>query len=214
MFKEAPQVKQMVNVVLDDGHPFAGSYPCIVKEITAKALVLIAPVDKGEAVPINVGDEITVNYWLGTKLYTFRSEVVAVNQEYQQTITVAWPRKKEHLQRRNFLRVQAEIPVAFALVGGDDIYHASTLNISGGGVLVKSPIQLKVNDELDIQLTIPGKGVIDTVGRVVRCEESKDSGRQFFLVGIDFTVINERDRERIIGYVFERERYLNKRRLL
>ena len=213
MFKEAPQVKQMVNVVLDDGHPFAGSYPCIVKEITAKALVLIAPVDKGEAVPINVGDKITVNYLSGTKLCTFKSEVIAVNKEYQQTITVAWPRKKEHLQRRNFLRVQAEIPVTFALVGGDGIYHAKSLDISGGGVLIKSPIQLKINDQLDIQLTIPGKGVIDTVGRVVRCEESKDSGRQFFLVGIDFTVINERDRERIIGYVFERERYLNKRRL-
>jgi len=78
MFKEAPQVKQMVNVVLDDEHPFAGTYPCMVKEINTKALVITAPVDKGEAVPINVGDKITVNYLSGTKLCTFKSEVIAV----------------------------------------------------------------------------------------------------------------------------------------
>ncbi|MDR9757543.1 MAG: flagellar brake protein [Thermacetogeniaceae bacterium] len=214
MFKEAPKVKQMVNVVIGKEHPFAGSYPCMVKEITTKALVITAPMDKWEAVPIKIGEKITVNYWSGTKFYTFKSEVTAVNKGYQQTITVLWPRRIEHLQRRNFLRVQAEIPITFALAEGDDIYHASTLDISGGGVLIKSPVKLQINDQLDMQLTIPDRGVIDTGGKVVRCEESKGCGGQFFLVGVDFTAINERDRERIIAFVFERERYLNKRRLL
>lgn len=214
MLKEAPQLNQMVNVVLDDEHPFAGSYPCMVKEITAKALVITAPMDKREAVPLKIGEKVTVSYTLGTKFYTFPSEVIAVNKGHQQTITLSWPRKIEHIQRRNFLRVKAEIPVTFALDGGVDIYHASTLDISGGGALIKSPVQLQINDKLDMQLTIPDRGVIDTEGRVVRCEVSKGPGGQFFMVGVDFTVINERDRERIIGYVFERERYFNKRRLL
>lgn len=213
MVLEIPKVKQLVEVVLGDNHPYSGYYPCIVKKKTARELFMTAPVKMQKVIPIKVGESVTVYYWVGTKAYSFKSIVTAVQFRLHPSIGVALPREIKQLKRRKYFRVQANISVTYTMVRDGSIYHTHTLDISGGGVSIKSPIQLPKNEYLEMQLTIPQRGVVNIQGKVVRCEKKTGVKEQYFLVGVDFAVINERDRDRIISYLFERQRYLLKNRL-
>lgn len=209
-----PKANQLVSIVLSKDHPRAGVYHSRVEFISPKRLILAAPISQWQVIPVKRGEIITVNYWVRTKAYSFTSEVMAFKGGYLPTITVAWPRKIKRLKRRNFMRVRAKLSVTLAPTGEKRIYHTETLDISGGGVLIKSPVRLEENDYVELQITLPERGVFNILGRVVRLEErSGRKGTEYFM-GIEFAVIDERDRERIIVYVFERERYLNRRRLV
>ena len=208
-----PKANQLVSIVLSKDHPRAGVYHSRVEFISPKRLILAAPISQWQVIPVKRGEIITVNYWVRTKAYSFTSEVMAFRRVSADNYS-GLARKIKRLKRRNFMRVRAKLSVTLAPTGEKRIYHTETLDISGGGVLIKSPVRLEENDYVELQITLPERGVFNILGRVVRLEErSGRKGTEYFM-GIEFAVIDERDRERIIVYVFERERYLNRRRLV
>lgn len=214
MVNETPKVNQLVAIKLSKDRARADVYHSRVEFMSQNRLDLAAPISQRQVIPVKAGEIITVNYWVETRAYCFTSEVLAFRRGHIPTITVAWPREIKRLERRSFLRVRADLSLTFAPTEEKRIYHTETLDISGGGVLIKSPVRLQENEYVEMQITLPERGVFNTLGRVVRLEErSSRKGTQYFL-GIEFAVIDERDRERIIGYVFERQRYLIRRRLV
>jgi len=214
LLSETPKVNQLVTIKLGkDQSPDYAYYHSRVEFISHKRLVLAAPIKERQVVPVKPGEIITVNYWVGTKSYCFTSEVLQFTRDNLSTITVAWPCQVKRLYRRQFFRVGADLSLILAPTENKRIYHTKTLDVSGGGVLVKSPVRLQRNEYVEMQITLPKGGVFDTLGRVVRVEEVKSGKETGYLTGIEFAVIDERDRERIIAYVFERQRHLMKKRL-
>lgn len=96
---------------------------------------------------------------------------------------------------------------------GVEAQQASPVNISGGGLRFYTPEPFAVGDLLKIKLVLPTHA--DTVfyiyGQVVRCEPSTCDGHK---VSVNFTVIDEDIRAKIVKFVFEkqREQLRNKRR--
>ena len=74
----------------------------------------------------------------------------------------------ERIQRREWARVEATLPVTVKgidePVGGDTV----TLNISGGGVLVKDPWNMPLGIDVRIELEVEAGARIQALGRVVR----------------------------------------------
>src|ERR671914_119073 len=75
----------------------------------------------------------------------------------------------ERIQRREWARVEATLPITVEgidePVGGDTV----TLNISGGGVLVKDPWKMPLGIDVRIELEVePGAAPIRALCRVVR----------------------------------------------
>ncbi len=106
----------------------------------------------------------------------------------------------ERIQRREWARVAAVVPVRVRAVDENLGGETSTLNVSGGGVLVKDlwhlPLGLDVRLELDIE---PGKPPVRALGRVVR-EAARDEK------GVRIDDISRDDEERLVRFVRERER--------
>jgi hypothetical protein len=113
-------------------------------------------------------------------------------------VTLRW-QAVEDIQRRQFVRVESTCIVEVRRQGRDPI-PTFTVNVSGSGFLLAGPDDLEEGDlvELSVRL-IEGQPALEVRGEVVRI--TGDGHR-----GVHISDIAENDRERLIHYVFERQR--------
>jgi len=117
------------------------------------------------------------------------------------------PRSIEVLQEREFVRIKAARPVIVYRVGDQVEVASFTVDLSGGGVLLAGPDNLKPGDEVRFSLSIqPGDASIAGKGRVVRCDEQ---GRN----AVCFDEISDFDRRRLVRFIFECQRQERRRGL-
>lgn len=110
----------------------------------------------------------------------------------------------EVIQRRAHVRVHAPQMVALepepADDDGDPTLRAFTIDVSGGGMLLSGAPHMQVGDRIGFELALgSGRAPVRGVARLVRLQPR---GRGAFR----FEEITERDRQRLIGFVFERLR--------
>ena len=106
---------------------------------------------------------------------------------------------EEVVQRREFVRVVAPQRVTLDDACGT-VTDTRSINISGGGMLLSGPETLDLDEEVNFRLYLDESGPpIGGIGRVIRA--SKDKQR-----AIVFEHIDDADRDRLIHFIFERQR--------
>ncbi|MFL5826452.1 MAG: PilZ domain-containing protein [Thermoleophilaceae bacterium] len=104
------------------------------------------------------------------------------------------------VQRRNYARVDAMLPATIQRAAGGELEETTTLNISGSGVLLAGPEDLREDDRLWLAIRIDeGEQPIEARGIVMR--ETGDGHK-----GVHIESMSERDQDRLIALVFERQR--------
>lgn len=105
----------------------------------------------------------------------------------------------EVLQRRSYVRVKTARPVLVSLPGTLAPIESSSVDISGGGMLLGGPGHLKVGEQVKFRITTEPDGArITGTGTVVRVEPGRPA--------IAFESITDGDRRRLIRFLFERQR--------
>jgi c-di-GMP-binding flagellar brake protein YcgR len=107
----------------------------------------------------------------------------------------------ELIQRRDYVRVEAFVPVTYQPAGPDGwMATANTLDVSGGGFRLAEAEGLRLGDMLRFTLELgEGEEPLQAVATVVR-----EAGDGEF--GMRFLEVLEIDRARLIRWVFARER--------
>jgi c-di-GMP-binding flagellar brake protein YcgR len=107
----------------------------------------------------------------------------------------------ELVQRRDFVRVEAFVPVSYKPDGPDGwTATGHTLDVSGGGFQLAAAEGLRLGDMRRFTLELgEGEDDLSAVAQAVR-----GSGDVAF--GMRFVEILERDRQRLVRWVFARER--------
>ncbi len=107
----------------------------------------------------------------------------------------------ELIQRRDYVRVEAFVPVTYQPAGPDGwTATAITLDVSGGGFRITGAEALRLGDMMRFTLELgEGDDPVQAVAQVVR-----EAGDDEF--GMRFVEILERDRQRLVRWVFARER--------
>ena len=110
----------------------------------------------------------------------------------------------ELVQRREFVRVTAAKRIILEDEEGEVLAKALTVDISGGGLLVKLPrsAELPSDESIYFVLYLGVDEYDDQVSGTVRVVRHKED-RQ---VALSFERISRRDQERLIRFVFERQR--------
>ena len=104
------------------------------------------------------------------------------------------------IQRRGFARVDAFLEVVVTPIPASDPIAAAVVNISASGAVVSRLGGMEPGDDVTLQLQLaPYEPPLQIVGRVVR--EFDDDFR-----ALHFEHIQESDRERIVRFVFDRQR--------
>jgi len=107
----------------------------------------------------------------------------------------------ELIQRRDYYRVEAFVPVTYEPYGPDGhIVTANTLDVSGGGFRIAAAEGLRLWDMLRFTLELgEGEDPVQAIAQAVR-----EAGEDEF--GMRFVEILERERQRLVRWVFARER--------
>jgi PilZ domain len=176
--------------------PHIGLLPATVETTEPGAVVVVLAVGDTRVQRL-AGAEVAIEYATGRGINRF-SGTLELNDSRPELLRVVLSGDSERIQRREWARVEATLAVTVKgvdeRVGGDTV----TLNISGGGVLVKDPWNMPLGIDVRIELEVEPGVKIQALGRVVR-EPARDQK------GIRIDSIGREDSERLVRLVRERE---------
>ena len=103
-------------------------------------------------------------------------------------------------QRRRFVRVRVSRPVRVSREADGVVSHTFALDLSGGGLLLSGPDQLRPGEHVSFRLRLEaGEEPIEGYARVVRLVGSGHPA-------VTFYSIKPADRERLVHFIFDCER--------
>ena len=177
--------------------PHVGLLPATVAAVEPGAILLVLMV-KDSRVSRLAGCEVAVEYKTRRGIQRFGG-ILQCDDSRPDQLRVVMHGEAERIQRREWARVDTILPISVQgvdeQIGGD----TTTLNISGGGVLVSDKWNLPLGLDVRIELQADPKGPpIKAMGRVVRVAGKNEKG-------IRIDSIAREDEERLVRLVRERE---------
>ena len=222
MYEELLRENLIVQVRVEE--MYRGTYPSRIEEVGATSLILAAPSVYGAPVPVRRGEMVEVTFVHLGGCYSFATRVLSRRRDPIPVIEVEKPREIKKIQRRNYVRVDVVLPMEYRLVLlgennsivplEEEFLNASTVNISGGGILFTTAREEKVDDLLQIRLHLTAKHGLNLLGRVVRLQTVEREGLVSHQVAVKFERIRETQRDVICRFVLEKERELIKKGLV
>jgi len=156
------------------------------------------------------GDELSAYYITdgGVKNF-FTTSVLGFQEDIFKMLVIKKPELSAitKVQRRNFLRVPAELEIAVK-VSEHIQFIGLTDDVGGGGIsfLCEKTIPLQVNNIASCWLLVPYKsGKVDHVNFKAEMVRVIKKENNFQLIMLRFIEISDRERQKIIRYCFERQ---------
>jgi c-di-GMP-binding flagellar brake protein YcgR len=160
-------------------------------------LTLVLMLDDGPQLESAPPEPVSLEYVSPRGLVRFQGRAVLEGRDLVSFQVASQP---EVLQRRDFVRVDAVQPVVLAAADGHASVQTHALDISGGGMLLTGPTWLELDSLLRFSLHLEaGDAPVEGMAKVVRAGAD---GRRALV----FEQISAADRQRLIHFVFERQR--------
>lgn len=187
-------------------------YKSRIADVEEESFLMEVPIDtkSGRMKSLHMGDELSLYFVTGdgVKNY-FNSYVLGLTRDIVTLVRIRKPDPESitKVQRRDFLRVNAELEIAVKL-SDDTRFVARTEDVGGGGAsfLCSNQYAISAGDLLYSWILVPYKnGSIDHVpfeGEVVRIKKL-ETGRMLVMVKI--VSISDMERQKLIRYCFERQ---------
>jgi c-di-GMP-binding flagellar brake protein YcgR len=192
-----PEPGQQVFVVAPSG----AAINAHVRDVSNKCTTLSFPEKATDPVSELAGGHVAIQYTNNRGVC--RVDGVAHQAKGEGFLRVDHTGEVQLIQRREFVRVDATVRVIYRPMDPTfSTVETSSMNVSGGGFMISGSDGLHMHDVLPFTLELDGdpreSGVLEVIGRVVRATRGG--------LGIELQQIDERERERLIRWVFARER--------
>jgi hypothetical protein len=177
--------------------PHVGLLPATVSAIEDGAIVLVLAVKDARVNRLG-GTEVAVEYKTGRGIQRFGG-ILQLDAARPEQLRVVMQGEAERIQRREWARIDAILPIKVKGIDEPVGGETQTLNVSGGGVLVKDKWNMPLGIDVRIELRPEGGSEpIRALGRVVRAASPEEKG-------IRIDSISREDEERLVRLVRERE---------
>jgi c-di-GMP-binding flagellar brake protein YcgR len=192
---KGPGIGQSVRVIAPSG----ASIDALVKDAGASTLLL--RLDGGGEDPVELLSESDVSVEFTNERGVCRILGTAQAAGGDFALRVDATGTIELVQRRDYVRVEAFVPVTYQPAGADGwTATAHTLDVSGGGFRLADAEALRLGHTLSFTLDLgEGEQPLQAAATAVR-----EAGEGAF--GMCFAEILELDRQRLVRWVFARER--------
>lgn len=173
------------------------------------------PIYKNNLVIMHENENIKISYVVKDKgIYFF--EAIVLKREYKGVYKLEIKKTssiKKH-QQRKYYRFKASIPVIkqFNIKDKEFIEECKTQNISGNGLKLYSNFEHNVGDIVCCKFKINNYKIIVN-SRIMRVEKI-DSFDYKNSLGVDFIELDEKDRDKIIQFIFLKQRLLREKELI
>jgi c-di-GMP-binding flagellar brake protein YcgR len=210
MAEEFLKINQRIQIEVKEG-PFAGKYYSRIEDVGVNELVIGAPIYRGEIIKLKVGSFINIVLTGENALFQFESKILEEITDPLPLLVISKPKNMQKVQRRNFFRIKVTIPVEYRVLpdiletSTEEFKFAETVDISGGGTLLLISEEFPKETILELKLHLKENLIVPAVGRVVFTKDEKRKDKKK-MVAVEFIVIEEREREKIVKFVFEKQR--------
>lgn len=177
-------------------------YKSIIQEFDDRGITIGVPYSKGEYLTLEKEAEIEANYY-DNKGNVFSMYFTVEGRKKEGTIPfymLSKPYNIKKIQRRDFVRVDVAKSINCGIKKDDEIkkIKAILLDLSGGGMRIRTSEKLESGDALLIEVEVDGV-VVRVEGKVIR--SIKGENKEYYS-GIEFENIREATRDQIIKMVF------------
>jgi c-di-GMP-binding flagellar brake protein YcgR len=207
----APSINQRILLAIPTG-AFEGSYVTKILDHTSHGYKVYAPSFRGTILPIPPGETLRVHFSSNDTHWEYDCRILERFPGPIPTILISGPdRTLERVQRRSFFRLGANVPVGIDPVSPlpgtpppGPPSEGTSVNLSGGGLLLESPELYPEGAILDLALEIPD----DEPPAHVRSEVVRDAGRaspgvrSTWFLAVEFLELEEMVQERITRYIY------------
>lgn len=195
-----------------------GYFKSNIQDLTSEYIGISIPVLTGRYLPLSKGETVEVLYYFNKEIYGFKTTVIGRKIDKIFIILLAHPSKIKTVQRRNYVRVPISLEISFAIVEKEknltnlndnryEFFNVTTMDISGGGISVISDKSIRYGDHVMVKLPILDE-TLTILGKIVRIDKKEDNKKNY---GVSFLNIDNRTRDRIIRYIFQKMRdYIKK----
>lgn len=184
--------------------PRSERFPSRVEAIGEDRMEFAMPISKGVPILLCPGDAFCGRVVVDGTVWMFTSTFLDKRFLPVAVWIATPPADFERVQLRSFVRLDTALAATLDVVGSSrPPLRAITKNIGGGGakLVVKQPLDKGALVELAVEL--PDNGSLRSRGEVVRVEH--DEKGNFYAVAVKFVEIPERERDKIIKYIFRRQ---------
>jgi c-di-GMP-binding flagellar brake protein YcgR len=192
------------------------AYPSRVEDRSEELVLLSWPTDGGARIPIRREDRLFVSFTRPDAVYGLESVVKKIQTEPIPLVGVLLTGEIQRIQRREYARVQALLPVEMTMASPLAEEEAAkvgrirtnTLDISGGGMAIQNRHLIPTGTLYDVRLSIPGQPPpLKILAKVVRNVPLTDAhDERIHKYGLMFISLNEATRSRLVKYVFDVQR--------
>lgn len=178
--------------------------------------ILIASPLKTTYQLVAIGETVRVDFRCENMLYSFSSTVLGKRKQEGRTLLVLKaPGNLQKINRREFFRLNITIPVRYRILpaeAGARYKIAFTKNLSGGGLLLVLDEPVAVGTMLDLWIELEQEEVRSEIilcsGRVATVREVGNRRE----AGVFFLDIEEKDREKLLRFLFAQEQLMRSKR--
>lgn len=160
---------------------------------------------------IDIGKDATVEYMIDGVGYTFETRSIDI-EEMDGCIKLRFPSRLAKIQKRRFFRIQTLSHVFDVIVNTETVSEKCQVSdISGGGISFLTDLGddfLKPGMELkDLEFTLPNGYIVKTKGILRSHTATNDRDpRKRYRCGVEFVGLPESVRDKIVMYVFNRQK--------
>jgi c-di-GMP-binding flagellar brake protein YcgR len=181
-----------------------------VEDVKQGQVTIARPFDGEKEHDIEMQTVVTLE-WISARGLHICTGVVSA-RAWGQTVPaviVDVPVEPELIQRREYVRANAEVPVELEVsseVEGEEptFYSGKTVDLSGGGMRLRVEAPLTANLRVGVTMTLPDQPPMRTEARVVR--EVEENTFSF-----EFVNLNAMVEDRIVRFVFDLHRQAHAR---
>lgn len=214
MGKKNFKVNQLIDIEYEltgeDGQTIIEYYPSRIRDVYPDYLVIDYPLREGYPLPLHVNEVITLRFIQNQTPYECSVKIISKQSTPVPLLKVTLPKKIIKVQKRNWVRLPYTTEVKYRLAGYRVPYYKGlSVDISGGGLLLHTNHPIDVDEILEIEFAIDDT-TISTTCRVVRCTPVK----QVYRIALEFIALPEAERDKIMGFIFQKQREMIKKGLL
>ncbi len=188
-------IGQKIEVEVKEGN-YRGFYLSRIEDVTDVIKIALPTDEEGRYAILANMTPIFVSYFLGDKRLGFNSiNIEKITENHLKLLVISFPDEIFRIEKREFFRVEVNVPSV--LLYEEQEIKCLIVDISGGGVLIRTDVELKTGGIVKIFIaTVESNLEI----RIVRRIKTDDARR--FEYGAKFVHIKEKLRDKIIGYCF------------
>ncbi|MGE5654602.1 MAG: flagellar brake protein [Bacillota bacterium] len=199
-----------VLVVLVPQRTEVREYNTKVQDFNADHLILSAPTDRGRALDLPSGTNITLMVKEGGSLRSYSSTVERTRMGQVPLWVITKPEANPSEVRRGFYRLETFLPISFAMAEPKDkieieyTQQGVVCNLSGGGLGIIYTHHVNAGSSVGMLLTLDDLRLA-LWGKVMRCDEMTNAKMTRYLLGIQFINISTKDQDLVIKYIFKEQ---------